>query len=108
MSYLDVCFEKGLQLKVPERVPFRLTHNMQHALGVTGVHGTFTIACEHVLRLLRSHKEVLLTLLETFVYDPLVDWTTTHTDKYVATTTATATTITTLSNTMLTMNVKVG
>lgn len=33
----NVCFEKGKLLRVPERVPFRMTQNMQTALGVTGV-----------------------------------------------------------------------
>jgi PI-3-kinase-related kinase SMG-1 len=94
-----VCFEKGLQLKVPERVPFRMTQNMQEALGLTGPEGNFRTACEHVLRVMRKYahhhhqtillgirvsyticcgrrnKETLLTLLEAFVYDPLVDWT---------------------------------
>lgn len=29
----NICFEKGQNLRVPERVPFRLTQNLQHALG---------------------------------------------------------------------------
>lgn len=33
----NVCFEKGKTLRVPEKVPFRLTPNIQEALGVTGV-----------------------------------------------------------------------
>eukprot|EP00117_Sycon_ciliatum_P013130 scpid20792/ scgid3519/ Serine/threonine-protein kinase SMG1 len=36
--------------------------------------GTFRLSCERVLRLMRSGRETLLTLLEAFVYDPLVDW----------------------------------
>jgi len=72
----NVCFEKGLKLRVPEIVPFRMTQNMQRALGITGVEGTFRTACEQSLRVLRRNKETLLTLLEAFVYDPLVDWTT--------------------------------
>lgn len=38
--------------------------------------GTFRISCEHVMKTLRKGRETLLTLLEAFVYDPLVDWTT--------------------------------
>jgi PI-3-kinase-related kinase SMG-1 len=72
---LDICFEKGFKLRVPEVVPFRLTQNMHKALGFTGIEGTFRITCEHVLRVLRKSRETLLTLLEAFVYDPLVDWT---------------------------------
>lgn len=33
----NVCFEKGKTLRVPEKVPFRLTSNIRDALGVTGV-----------------------------------------------------------------------
>lgn len=33
----NVCFEKGKQLRVPEKVPFRMTPNMEAALGITGV-----------------------------------------------------------------------
>lgn len=38
--------------------------------------GTFRIASEHVIKTMRKGRETLLTLLEAFVYDPLVDWTT--------------------------------
>ncbi|TYZ62641.1 hypothetical protein PybrP1_006733 [[Pythium] brassicae (nom. inval.)] len=73
----NVCFDKGLKLKVPEIVPFRLTPMLQDALGVTGVEGKFRAAFEAVLRIVRADdsREALLTLLEAFVYEPLVDWT---------------------------------
>ncbi|KAH8396306.1 hypothetical protein KR222_007688, partial [Zaprionus bogoriensis] len=71
----NVCFEKGRTLRIPERVPFRLTQNMVHALGITGVEGAFRLGCEYVLKVMRKERETLLTLLEAFVYDPLVDWT---------------------------------
>ena len=38
---LNMLFEKGKELKVPEIVPFRLTPNMVHAMGSTGVEGPF-------------------------------------------------------------------
>lgn len=72
----NVCFEKGKRLRVPELVPFRLTQNMVHALGLTGPDGIFKIAAEQVLSVLQRHKEVLVTLLDAFVYDPLFDWST--------------------------------
>ncbi|XP_022908365.2 serine/threonine-protein kinase SMG1 [Onthophagus taurus] len=71
----NVCFEKGKALRVPEKVPFRLTPNIRDALGVTGVEGIFRMACENVLRTMKKGRETLLTLLEAFVYDPLIDWT---------------------------------
>lgn len=36
--------------------------------------GLFRLGCEYVLKILRRERETLLTLLEAFVYDPLVDW----------------------------------
>ncbi|XP_070580922.1 serine/threonine-protein kinase SMG1-like [Ptychodera flava] len=72
----NVCFEKGRNLRVPERVPFRMTPNIESALGVTGTEGVFRLSCEQVLKTMRKGRETLLTLLEAFVYDPLVDWTT--------------------------------
>ena len=42
----NVCFEKGKALRVPEKVPFRLTPNLCEALGVTGVEVSFcTFLC---------------------------------------------------------------
>ncbi|KAI8975372.1 hypothetical protein BDF20DRAFT_836780 [Mycotypha africana] len=70
----NVCFEKGLLLRVPELVPYRLTQNLYKVLGIVGTEGQFKTAAEETLRVLRKHKEVLITLLDAFVYDPLVDW----------------------------------
>ena len=36
--------------------------------------GSFRLCCEHVLKSLKRGRETLLTLLEAFVYDPLIDW----------------------------------
>ena len=71
----NVCFEKGAKLRIPEKVPCRLTQNIVNVFGVTGVEGLFRLSCEKTLEILRSGKETLLTLLEAFIYDPLVDWT---------------------------------
>jgi serine/threonine-protein kinase ATR len=38
---LNCLFEKGKDLKIPEVVPFRLTHNMVQAMGPTGTEGPF-------------------------------------------------------------------
>ncbi|KAI8817446.1 uncharacterized protein EV422DRAFT_225192 [Fimicolochytrium jonesii] len=71
----NVCFENGRKLRVPETVPFRLTQNMHAGLGLTGTDGVFRAASEHTCRVMRNNRETLVTLLEAFVYDPLVDWT---------------------------------
>jgi serine/threonine-protein kinase SMG1 len=60
---------------VPEKIPYRLTQNLRHALGVAGLEGVFSLSSENVLRILRHGKEILLNLLESFIYDPLIDWT---------------------------------
>lgn len=71
----NVCFEKGKNLRIPERVPCRLTQNIVSLFGLFGTEGLFRSACEETLDALRNGKETLITLLEAFVYDPLVDWT---------------------------------
>lgn len=86
----NVCFEKGLKLKVPEKVAFRLTQNFQAAVNLSfpithmsysnhqvinkNLEGTFIMTCEDTLRVMRKNKEYLVSLLLPFVYDPLVDW----------------------------------
>jgi len=70
----DCLFDKGLNLLTPEIVPFRLTHNMVDALGLTGVEGPFRRSCEVSLGVLRVHKDLLLSVLDSFVADPLVEW----------------------------------
>jgi serine/threonine-protein kinase ATR len=67
-------FEKGKSFEVSELVPFRLTHNMVDAFGVTGYEGVFRRSCEVSLRVIRQHKDTLMSVLETFIYDPLVEW----------------------------------
>jgi serine/threonine-protein kinase ATR len=67
-------FDKGLTLKVPETVPFRLTPNMVDAMGAAGFEGVFHRTAQITLSVLRSHRETLLSVLETFLHDPLLDW----------------------------------
>ncbi|KAJ7688699.1 hypothetical protein B0H17DRAFT_938064 [Mycena rosella] len=67
-------FEKGKTLETPERVPFRLTQNMIDGMGVTGVEGVFRISCEVTLQLLRDNKDSLMSVLDAFIHDPLVEW----------------------------------
>ncbi|CAH9125835.1 unnamed protein product [Cuscuta epithymum] len=71
----NVCFDKGQRLRIPEIVPFRLTQTIEAALGLTGVEGTFRANCEGVLGVLKKNKDIILMLLDVFVWDPLVDWT---------------------------------
>ena len=67
-------FDKGLTFEKPELVPFRLTHNMVDAFGAYGYHGPFRKSCELTLGILRQNEDTLMTILETFVYDPTTDF----------------------------------
>ncbi|KAI0019098.1 phosphatidyl inositol 3-kinase-like protein [Xylariomycetidae sp. FL0641] len=66
-------FDKGLTFAQPERVPFRLTHNMVAAMGIYGYEGPFRKCSELTLAILRQQEETLMTILEAFIYDPTLD-----------------------------------
>lgn len=66
-------FDKGLTFATPEKVPFRLTHNIIDAMGIYGYEGPFRKSSELTLKLLRQHEETLMTIMEAFVYDPTLD-----------------------------------
>ncbi|GJD09762.1 Serine/threonine-protein kinase ATR [Galdieria sulphuraria] len=67
-------FDKGLTLKVPEVVPFRLTPNMLDAMGPAGHEGSFRVAAQITMSIARANRDCLMSVLETFLYDPLVEW----------------------------------
>ncbi|KAI9663334.1 MAG: serine/threonine-protein kinase M1 [Alyxoria varia] len=67
-------FDKGLTFEKPELVPFRLTHNMVDAFGATGCEGSFRRCAELCAAVMRANEDALLTILETFVYDPTADF----------------------------------
>jgi serine/threonine-protein kinase ATR len=67
-------FDKGLTFDKPEVVPFRLTHNMIDAMGAYGYEGPFRTAAELTLKCLRQYQDTLMTILETFLYDPTTDF----------------------------------
>ncbi|KAK3744393.1 hypothetical protein QZH41_012155, partial [Actinostola sp. cb2023] len=71
---LNCLFNKGETFDCPEKVPFRLTHNLVNAMGLLGYEGVFRRSCEVTLRLMREQCDSLLTVLGTFIYDPLVEW----------------------------------
>ena len=51
----NISFEKGKNLRIPERVPCRLTQNIVSVFGVSGVDGLFRQSCEHTLKVLRIY-----------------------------------------------------
>ncbi|KAL0953824.1 hypothetical protein HGRIS_005004 [Hohenbuehelia grisea] len=75
------CFEIAMHReKFPEKVPFRLTRMLTHAMEVSGIEGSFRNTCEISMRVLRDNKESLMAVLEAFVYDPLINWRLMQTD----------------------------
>lgn len=89
------CFEVAMHReKFPEKVPFRLTRMLTHAMEVhlctclhifiaeaivslhqvSGIEGSFRRTCEITMQVLRDNKESLMAVLEAFVYDPLINW----------------------------------
>jgi ataxia telangiectasia mutated family protein len=71
-----ICFDMGKDLSIPETVPFRLTRDIVSAMGPLGVHDAFTSTCRATLRCLRQHSNVVIAIIEAFVYDPLYKWST--------------------------------
>jgi len=67
-------FDQGLNLATPEQVPFRLTQNLVHAMGMSGAEGVFQRVSELALEQLRENREALLNVLSTMRHDPLVEW----------------------------------
>ncbi|XP_013168974.1 PREDICTED: serine/threonine-protein kinase ATR-like [Papilio xuthus] len=67
-------FNKGETFEWPERVPFRLTHNMEAAMGPLKHEGMFRKCCEAVMRVLCAQTAALMSVVGPFVYDPLVSW----------------------------------
>ncbi|CAD7698978.1 unnamed protein product [Ostreobium quekettii] len=70
----NVCFEKGLRLRVPELVPFRLTQTLQASMSLGGLSGIFLHKCTDVLTVMRDNKAGLKVLLDAMLSDPTVDW----------------------------------
>jgi len=75
------CFEVAMHReKFPEKIPFRLTRMLTHAMEVSGIEGSFRNTCEISMKVLRDNKESLMAVLEAFVYDPLINWRLMQTD----------------------------
>lgn len=71
---VNMLFDRGQKLPVPEVVPFRLTQNLLDAMGPSGYEGTYRRSCEIVLQVLQQNKVSLLSVFETLVHDPIVEW----------------------------------
>ncbi|CAE7243422.1 smg1 [Symbiodinium natans] len=71
----SICFDRGARLRVPERVPFRLSRCMVHALGAFGVSGPLVATIELGLGLLAEWQELFMALAEPCLrLAPVNDW----------------------------------
>ncbi|KAJ9469159.1 Target of rapamycin [Diplonema papillatum] len=69
------CFEVASRRpKYPEQVPFRLTRMLVKAMDLAGVEGLFKRTSEDVMRVLRKNKDSLMSILSSFLHDPLINW----------------------------------
>lgn len=69
-----IAFEQGKLLPTPELMPFRLTRDLVDGFGVSGVDGAFRHCSEVTLQVLRRNKDVLLTVFEVLLHDPMYNW----------------------------------
>jgi DNA-dependent protein kinase catalytic subunit len=67
-------FAVPLQLKVPELSPFRLSPQMRDCLAPLDGIAQFTHTMVHTLRVLRANADVLNSILDVFLNEPLLDW----------------------------------
>lgn len=67
----ECIFNMGRTLPVPEIVPFRLTPELQTAMGPFFEDGEFMKACEVTLECLKLNKISLMIQFECFIMDPL-------------------------------------
>lgn len=51
---------------------------MINGFGPLGYEGVFRKTCEVTLQVLRENMEVILSTMEPFVFDPLVEWSSNH------------------------------
>ena len=70
----DCIFDKGLSLPKPEIVPFRLTANLVDAFGPCGTDGIFSGSLKDAMSTLRRQSTTLLSVLEPFINDPVIEW----------------------------------
>ncbi|CAO0799387.1 unnamed protein product [Mucor circinelloides] len=75
---LNLVFGRGSTLPVPELVPFRLTHNLVHAMGILGTKGLFHASCVSTMSVLLKNKDSLLSVFQTLLNELEVAETANH------------------------------
>ena len=67
-------FGKGLTLNVPELIPFRFTPQIEQAMKPLDTKDIFCRTMAHSLKAMSTKQSELLSVLEIFVKEPLLDW----------------------------------
>lgn len=67
-------FGAGVQLAVPELIPFRLTQQIEGVIAPHTNDGIYKQTMVHVLNALRKKKNIILDTCDIFVKEPLLDW----------------------------------
>jgi len=71
---LGVAFNLGRLLRCPEIVPFRLTRCLLDGMGPILARSVFPFACQYSLNRMQAEKDIILTIFEVFLHDPLFKW----------------------------------
>ncbi|ODM98683.1 Serine/threonine-protein kinase SMG1 [Orchesella cincta] len=63
-----IIFGKGTTLRVPEKVPFRLTQNVASVLQFPGPSGVFSVLMQKVLTSIKDHRETAIHLIRNIAF----------------------------------------
>ena len=69
-----IAFGSGVQLSIPELIPFRLTQQIEGVIAPHPLEGSYKQTMVHALSALRKRKSLILDTCEIFVKEPLLDW----------------------------------
>ena len=69
-----IAFGSGVQLGIPELMPFRLTQQIEGVIAPHPLEGVYKQTMVQVLQALRRKKSLILDTCEIFVKEPLLDW----------------------------------
>ena len=69
-----IAFGSGIQLEIPELMPFRLTQQIEGVIAPHPLEGAYKQTMVHAMGALRKRKSLILDTCEIFIKEPLLDW----------------------------------
>jgi DNA-dependent protein kinase catalytic subunit len=69
-----IAFGSGLQLGIPELMPFRLTQQIEGVIAPHPLEGVYKQTMVNTMLALRKRKSLIMDTCEIFVKEPLLDW----------------------------------